>query len=587
MFTVFDALSLLCGLALFLYGMQVMSDGLKKSAGTKLKSFLDKMTSSPVRGFFLGLAVTAVVQSSSATTVMVVGFVNSGTMTLAQSVGVIIGANVGATVTYWLTALSSLGEGAEISSAVQWLKPGSWVPILAIVGVGILMFIKRGKKRDIAAILIGFAVLMCGMDMMSGAVGGLAENESFAEMMTLFRNPLFGIIAGTLITAVVQSSAASVGILQSLCTTGVITYNLAIPIILGQNIGTCITAILSSIGANKNGKRAALIHLYYNIICSSICLALYCLVTAIVDIPFLDGVISAWGVAAVHTAFKIVQIGLGALIAKPLVKLATLSVPDKDKGTTENVNLLDERLFNTPTLAVQRATDVTVDMAKTAYSAMTKAMSVFNSYDMKLADEVRDLEERADIYEDNLGTYLVKLSSCSVDEADHRQITKLLHIIGDLERISDHSVNIVESAEEMREKKITFSGDANREMTVIQAAVAEILNMAIRSFTENNVQLAGQVEPLEEVVDELRDRIKLNHVLRLQKSECTIEHGFVLSDMLTNYERVADHCSNIAGCVIEISEFSSLNMHEYLDSVKRGGDHFKERFEEYRKKYSL
>lgn len=587
MFTVFDALSLLCGLALFLYGMQVMSDGLKKSAGTKLKSFLDKMTSSPVRGFFLGLAVTAVVQSSSATTVMVVGFVNSGTMTLAQSVGVIIGANVGATVTYWLTALSSLGEGAEISSAVQWLKPGSWVPILAIVGVGILMFIKRGKKRDIAAILIGFAVLMCGMDMMSGAVGGLAENESFAEMMTLFRNPLFGILAGTLITAVVQSSAASVGILQSLCTTGVITYNLAIPIILGQNIGTCITAILSSIGANKNGKRAALIHLYYNIICSSICLALYCLVTAIVDIPFLDGVISAWGVAAVHTAFKIVQIGLGALIAKPLVKLATLSVPDKDKGTTENVNLLDERLFNTPTLAVQRATDVTVDMAKTAYSAMTKAMSVFNSYDMKLADEVRDLEERADIYEDNLGTYLVKLSSCSVDEADHRQITKLLHIIGDLERISDHSVNIVESAEEMREKKITFSGDANREMTVIQAAVAEILNMAIRSFTENNVQLAGQVEPLEEVVDELRDRIKLNHVLRLQKSECTIEHGFVLSDMLTNYERVADHCSNIAGCVIEISEFSSLNMHEYLDSVKRGGDHFKERFEEYRKKYSL
>lgn len=587
MFTVFDALSLLCGLALFLYGMQVMSDGLKKSAGTKLKSFLDKMTSSPVRGFFLGLAVTAVVQSSSATTVMVVGFVNSGTMTLAQSVGVIIGANVGATVTYWLTALSSLGEGAEISSAVQWLKPGSWVPILAIVGVGILMFIKRGKKRDIAAILIGFAVLMCGMDMMSGAVGGLAGNESFAEMMTLFRNPLFGILAGTLITAVVQSSAASVGILQSLCTTGVITYNLAIPIILGQNIGTCITAILSSIGANKNGKRAALIHLYYNIICSSICLALYCLVTAIVDIPFLDGVISAWGVAAVHTAFKIVQIGLGALIAKPLVKLATLSVPDKDKGTTENVNLLDERLFNTPTLAVQRATDVTVDMAKTAYSAMTKAMSVFNSYDMKLADEVRDLEERADIYEDNLGTYLVKLSSCSVDEADHRQITKLLHIIGDLERISDHSVNIVESAEEMREKKITFSGDANREMTVIQAAVAEILNMAIRSFTENNVQLAGQVEPLEEVVDELRDRIKLNHVLRLQKSECTIEHGFVLSDMLTNYERVADHCSNIAGCVIEISEFSSLNMHEYLDSVKRGGDHFKERFEEYRKKYSL
>lgn len=587
MFTVFDALSLLCGLALFLYGMQVMSDGLKKSAGTKLKSFLDKMTSSPVRGFFLGLAVTAVVQSSSATTVMVVGFVNSGTMTLAQSVGVIIGANVGATVTYWLTALSSLGEGAEISSAVQWLKPGSWVPILAIVGVGILMFIKRGKKRDIAAILIGFAVLMCGMDMMSGAVGGLAENESFAEMMTLFRNPLFGILAGTLITAVVQSSAASVGILQSLCTTGIITYNLAVPIILGQNIGTCITAILSSIGANKNGKRAALIHLYYNIICSSICLALYCLATAIVDIPFLDGVISAWGVAAVHTAFKIVQIGLGALIAKPLVKLATLSVPDKDKGTTENVNLLDERLFNTPTLAVQRATDVTVDMAKTAYSAMTKAMSVFNSYDMKLADEVRDLEERADIYEDNLGTYLVKLSSCSVDEADHRQITKLLHIIGDLERISDHSVNIVESAEEMREKKITFSGDANREMTVIQAAVAEILNMAIRSFTENNVQLAGQVEPLEEVVDELRDRIKLNHVLRLQKSECTIEHGFVLSDMLTNYERVADHCSNIAGCVIEISEFSSLNMHEYLDSVKRGGDHFKERFEEYRKKYSL
>lgn len=584
--TVFDALQVVCGLALFLYGMSVMSDGLKKSAGSRLKTILGRMTSNPIKGFLLGVGVTAVVQSSSATTVMIVGFVNSGTMTLAQSVGVIMGANVGAAVTYWLTALSSLGGGiGNLSSAVEWLKPSSWMPILAIVGAGIRMFSKRGKSRDFASILLGFSVLMVGMDLMSGGAGVLQNDAGFRELLVLFENPLFGLFAGTLITAAVQSSAASVGILQSLAITGAISWGAAFPIILGQNIGTCITAMLSSIGAGKNAKRSAWIHLYFNLIGGAVFLALFWGVSALWNPPFLSGTIDAFGIAATHTVLKLLYVLMLAPFSRLLVRLSAWTVRDKE-GSAEKANLLDERLMNTPAIAVNRATEVTCTMADVAVSALQKSMTLLELYDPRIAEEVREEENRVDIYEDAIGTYLVKLSGLNVDLADSRQITKLLHMIGDFERISDHAVNLVESAEEMAEKKIDFSAEAKRELSILRAAVAEILELAHHAFVYNDLRLAVEVEPLEQVVDELREQIKRNHIHRLQKSECTIEHGFILSDILTNCERVSDHCSNIAGCVLEIRH-DELDMHRYLDSVKEGSPEFEKMYKEYAAKYSL
>ena len=584
--TIFDVLQVVCGLALFLYGMSVMSDGLKKSAGSRLKSILGRMTSNPVKGFLLGVGITAVVQSSSATTVMIVGFVNSGTMTLAQSVSVIMGANVGAAATYWLTALSALGGGlGSLSTAVEWLKPSSWMPILAIVGAGIRMFSKRGKSRDIATILLGFSVLMVGMDLMSSGAGVLEENEGFREAMVLFENPLFGMLAGIVITAAVQSSAASVGILQSLAMTGAISVGAAIPIILGQNIGTCITAMLSSIGAGKDAKRSAFIHLYFNVIGGIFYLALYWILSSLIEIPFLSGAIDAFGIAGVHTVFKFLYVALLAPFSQLLVRLAEATVRDKgsDKAT---VNLLDERLMNTPAVAVNRATEVTGNMAQLAVEGLQKSMALIDAYDAKTAAEVREMEEKVDLYEDGIGTYLVKLSSFNTGVSDSHQITKLLHLIGDFERISDHSVNIVESAEEMAEKKIVFSAEANRELSVLRAAVSEILDLAYRSFLYNDLRTALEVEPLEQVVDDLREQIKRNHILRLQKSECTMEHGFVLSDLLTNFERVSDHCSNIAGCVLEI-QHDELDMHRYLEQMKEGSPEFDRMYKEFSEKYAL
>jgi len=579
-------LPLLCGLALFLYGMDLMGESLKKSAGTSLKTTLGKMTSSPVRGFLLGLIVTAVIQSSSATTVMVVGFVNSGTMTLLQAVGVIMGANVGTAVTAWITGLSGIGD------ALALLKPDTWVPIIAIVAVCLTMFVKRGKKRDLGFILIGFAILMVGMDMMSGAVSGLRDNDGFKSILTMFENPLLGVLAGLVLTAIVQSSSASVGILQALTATGGITYGAAIPIIMGQNIGTCVTALISSIGANKNGKRAALIHLYFNIIGVAVLLSLFYLVNWIFTIPGFDGntlvgsTIDMWGVAAVHTIFKILSVLLIAPFYRQLEKLARISIKD-DKNTAETANLLDERLFETPAIAVARANEVTVAMADISCKALNASLTLFDRFDPKLSEEIRALEDKADVYEDALGSYLVKLSSRDMDELSSRQITKLLHIIGDFERISDHAVNILESAEEMQDKKLTFSSEATREMSVLRGAVGEILGVTERAFKENDILLATHVEPLEQVVDDIRDKIKLSHILRLQKSECTIEHGFILADLLNNFERVSDHCSNIAGCVIELSRHDSLDVHKYLADVKHGSEEFEEKYKEYKRQYSI
>ena len=578
-------LPLICGLALFLYGMDLMGDSLKKSAGSKLKEILGKMTSSPVRGFLFGLIVTAIIQSSSATTVMVVGFVNSGTMTLLQSVGVIMGANVGTAVTAWLTGLSGIGD------ALSLLKPDTWIPLVAIAAVCMLMFVKRGRKRDVAFILMGFAILMVGMDMMSGAVSGLRDNETFTSILTMFTNPLLGILAGLVLTAIVQSSSASVGILQALTVTGAISFGSAIPIIMGQNIGTCVTAMISSINANKNGKRAALIHLYFNIIGVVVVLSLFYILNAIFpfkmgDTLFVDATIDMWGVALVHTIFKIISVILIAPFYRQLEKLACLTIRDKE-NENESVNLLDERLIETPAFAVERATEVTYTMASLATEALKKSLSLFDSFDAKLAEEIRTLEDKGDIYEDALGSYLVKISNADVSTTESSQITKLLHIIGDFERISDHAVNIVESAEEIKEKGLTFSAEATRELTVMRGAIADILSMAEQAFLKNDLKIAADIEPLEQVVDDLRDTIKHNHILRLQKSECTIEHGFVLADILNNLERVADHCSNIASCVIEISNYDALDMHKYLSELRAGNENYDEKYSEYSKKYAI
>jgi len=585
---IFEILSLICGLALFLYGMELMGDALKKSAGNNLKSILGKMTANPVKGFLLGLVVTAIIQSSSATTVMVVGFVNSGTMTLLQSVGVIMGANVGTAVTSWLTALSGIDGGGEAQTAleiIQWLKPDAWMPILALIGICLVMFSKRGKKKDVGVILLGFSILMVGMSMMSDSVGGLKNDPGFRSILTMFENPILGVLAGVLLTAVVQSSSASVGILQSLTATGAITYGAAIPIIMGQNIGTCVTAMISSIGANKNGKRAALIHLYFNIIGVVLMLGIFYLIDAFVKFAFVSQYIDMWGVALVHTVFKIICVAIIGPFYRLLEKLAVITI--KDGKDAETDNLLDVRLLETPAFAVARAAEVTATMAEIATAALRDSLTLFDNYDVKLAESVRDKETKVDVLEDALGSYLVKISSCDMDERDSRQITKLLHIIGDYERISDHAVNIVESAEEMRDKKIEFSSQAQRELSVLRGAVGEILSIANEAFVSDNLQKASDVEPLEQVIDELRDKIKLNHILRLQKSECTIEHGFVLSDLLTNFERVSDHCSNIAGCVIEISAYDALDMHKYLSDIRAGSEGFDKKFKEYKYRYSI
>lgn len=588
-FGLVEILSLFCGLALFLYGMDVMGDSLKKSAGNSLKTILGKMTSNPIKGFLLGLAVTLVIQSSSATTVMVVGFVNSGTMTLLQSVGVIIGANVGTAITAWLTALNSLGgeSGESLVGILSWLKPDSWVPIVAVIGICLIMFTKRGRKKDLGAILLGFAVLMVGMSMMSEAVAPLKYNETFTNILTMFKNPILGILAGVVLTVIIQSSSASVGILQALTATGAIPFGAAIPIVMGQNIGTCVTAMISSLGANKNGKRAAVIHLSFNVIGVVAVSAIFYLLNWIIGFDgFLGRIANAWDVAIIHTAFKIICVALIGPFYKQLEKLSKLIIRDK-KDDQETNSLLDDRLLGTPAIAVERATQVARNMATLSSKAIIDAISLFDNFDARVADSVRDIEGKVDVLEDTIGSYLVKLSACELNDADSEQVTKLLHIIGDYERISDHAVNIVESAEEMKDKKLSFSAEAKHELATLMAAVTEILTIAEEAFANNDVKKASDVEPLEQVVDELRDKIRLNHIMRLQKSECTIEHGFVLSDLLTNLERVADHCSNIGGCVIEISAYDALDMHRYLADVRDGDGDYEEKCNLYREKYAL
>lgn len=577
----FDVLTLLGGLSLFLFGTNLMGASLEKRAGSSLKILLGKLTSRKILGFLTGMGVTAVIQSSSATTVMVVGFVNSGLLTLRQAISVIMGANVGTTVTAWILSLTGL-DGDNFF--VMLLKPTSFTPILALIGVVLTMMAKSDKKKDVGMILLGFAVLMFGMDTMSGAVAGLEEVPEFRNILLMFSNPVLGVLAGAGLTAIIQSSSASVGILQALSATGQVTYGAAIPIIMGQNIGTCVTAMISSVGANKNAKRAAVVHLLFNIVGTAVWLAVFYGINAVVQFSFVSHSIDQLGIAVVHTAFNILCTALLFPFSGLLEKMACRLVPDTK--APEKIQILDERFLATPSVAIDRCQEVAETMARISMDALKTSCQLIEHYDPKSAQAVRETEQEADQYEDMLGTYLVKLGRADLNAADSRETAKLLHIIGDFERISDHAVNLVESAEEIRNKGLSFSVHAKQELAVLTAAVGEVMDLALDAFLQNDPALAAKVEPLEQVVDTLKEQLRNRHILRLQKGECTIELGFVWSDLLTSLERVADHCSNIAGCVIEMSH-DSLDVHEYLDNVKAGGPGFLRAYEAYAQKYAL
>jgi len=581
--TIFNVFSLLGGLALFLFGMDIMGKALEKQAGGQLQKILSKLTDNPLKGFFLGLGVTAVIQSSSATTVMVVGFVNSGIMELHQAIGIIMGSNVGTTVTSWILSLSGL-QGD--SFFIQLLKPTSFSPLLAFIGI-LLYMGKSEKRKGIGTILIGFAVLMTGMTAMSNAVTPLQDEVWFTNLFIRFSNPLLGVLVGALVTGIIQSSSASVGILQALSSTGVITYGSAIPIIMGQNIGTCVTALISSVGANKNARRAAMVHLYFNIIGVTLFLAMYYGLNLVLHFTFVNDTVTAWGIAVIHSVFNIAATAVLLPFANVLEKLAILTIPDD--AEKESFALLDERLLKTPAVAVERARAATADMAELARVGVVQAMSLTHQWDDTLAQKVRDEEAKVDQYEDALGTYLVKLSSRELSHADSQSVNTLLHTISDFERISDHSVNLLSSAEKIHAKNIAFSQDAHEELQVLEGAVQDVLSRTTDAFRKADLHLASKVEPMETVVDELVRAIKARHVARLQAGSCSIEYGFVLEDLLTNYERVCDHCSNVAVAQIEVAQ-DSFDTHAYLNDLRYGNDtkeseQFRRRLDRYRERY--
>ncbi len=560
-----------------------MGQGLEKKAGGKLKTMLAAATSTKFKGFLLGVMVTAVIQSSATTTVMVVGVVNSGILTLGQAIGIIMGANLGTSVTSWIMSLI----GVESDSIwVQFLKPQSFTPLIALLAIVLLLVFKKdSKKADTASILFGLAFLMYGMQFITTAVSGLSEVQWFTDLMGMFSNPILGVLAGAVITAVIQSSAASVGILQALSLNGTLHYSSAIPIIMGQNIGTCVTAMLSSLGANKNAKRAAFIHLSFNTIGTIVWLTIYSVLNAIIHPEISDATVTPLGIAICHSAFNILTILSLAPFNKLLEKLACIVIRDgTDKG---EFALLDDRLISTPSIAIERSRTVTVSMAHEALRSLELSFDILFNYNEKQAQKVREIEEDVDTYEDSLGTYLVKISNQNTTESDSHEVSKLLHMLNDFERLSDHAVNIVETAEEINDKELKFSDDAVREIKIMIAAVREVLDMSISAFEENDLHKAVGVEPLEQVVDWLKAQIKSAHIERLRKQECTIEMGFVLSDLLTDLERISDHCSNIAVCMIEIAH-DSFDMHEYINHLKsEKTNEYKKDYEFYKKKYSI
>ena len=578
----FDILTMVGGLSLFLFGMNIMGESLERAAGNSLRSLLGKLTTSRMLGFLTGLAVTAMIQSSSATTVMVVGFVNSGLLNLGQAINVIMGANVGTTVTAWILSLSGI-EGDNL--IVQLLKPTSFTPVLALIGVVYYMFIKDDKKKDIGLILLGFATLMFGMDTMSDAVSGLKHVPEFQQLFLLFTNPILGVVAGALLTAVIQSSSASVGILQALSSTGSVTYAAAIPIIMGQNIGTCVTAMLSSVGATKNAKRAANVHLLFNILGTVIGLVLFLLVSWLFSPAILEDGATRLGISVCHTVFNILCTAILLPSGSLLEKIVCRIVPDDPKAQEANAEL-DERLLTTPSIALQRCQALTAEMAGVATDTFRSSVSSLTSFSPELADTIRELEEKTDHYEDILGSYLVKLSSHKISGEDNAEATMLLKAISDFERIGDHAKNIMESAAELNEKGLQFSDAAKAELKTIISAVEEILVLSTDAFIHHDLEKAYHVEPLEEVIDDLKEKMRTHHILRLQQGLCSIETGFIWSDLLNALERTSDHCSNIAGCIIDLHNHN-MNTHEAIRSAKIDYSAFGQLYTAYAEKYRL
>ena len=586
--SIFNAIALIGGLALFLYGMNLLGEGLSKTSGGKLESILEKLTSNPIKGVLLGAGVTAVIQSSSATTVMVVGFVNSGIMKLHQAVGIIMGANIGTTATSWLLSLTGI-QGD--SFFIKMLKPMSFSPILAIIGVIMIMFCKKEKKHDIGKILVGFAILMYGMEAMSSAVKPLADVPEFTNILMIFTNPILGMLAGLVLTAVIQSSSASVGILQALCATGSMSFGIALPIIMGQNIGTCVTAMISSIGAKKNAKRAALIHLYFNIIGTVLFMIVFYAINSFVHFEFLNDAANPMGIAVIHSTFNIAATLVLLPFGKVLVKLATLTIPETEDEKVEEIpdatKLLDTRFLEKPAFAVAQCKNVGIEMAKLAQRSLEYAIDSITDYDQKKVKDVFRLEDMIDHYEDELGTYLMKLSGKPLSDEDNHTVSNLFHCMGDFERISDHALNLAETAMEMQAKEETFSEKAKGELVTYGEAVKEIMDLSVEAYKSGSMALAERVEPLEEVIDDLNVKIKNHHVKRLRKGKCTIELGLSLSDILTNYERVADHCSNIAVCLIQVEE-DGFETHEYLNEVKqKDNKDFQNLYQMYYNKYQI
>ncbi len=578
---IFDALTLAGGLSLFLFGMSLMGQALERRAGGQLRSLLERLTAGKLTGLLTGLGVTAVIQSSSATTVMVVGFVNSGLMTLKQAINIIMGANIGTTVTAWVLSLAGIDSGNVF---VQLLKPSSFTPVLAVIGIVFYMFCKSAKKKDTGMILLGFATLMFGMETMSGAVSSLRDVPAFRQMFVLFTNPVLGVLAGAVLTAVIQSSSASVGILQALAATGQVSYGAAVPIIMGQNIGTCVTAMLSSVGANKNARRAALVHLSFNVIGTAVWLTVFCLLRSLLHPALLDEPASLPGIAVSHSLFNLLCTLLMLPLSGFLERLVTALVPDARQP--EVFEVLDERLFATPSIALERCHAVAASMAETAAASLKESLASLRDGSPDLAASIRDKEDRTDHYEDILGTYLVTLSTRQIGEADSREAAKLLKLISDFERIADHAVNILESAEELREKEIRFTDAALGELATISRAVSDILDLSLSAFLQNDLSAAAKVEPLEQVIDQLKEQLRTRHILRMQKGNCTIDAGFTWLDLLTNLERTADHCSNIAGCLIDAAH-DTMNLHQSLREVRSGSEAFQERYLEYLRRYAL
>ena len=577
---IFNVLTMIGGLCLFLFGTNLMGQALERRAGGKLRSLLDKMTGSVFAGFLTGLGITAIIQSSSATTVMVVGFVNSGLMTLRQAINVIMGANVGTTVTAWLLSLGGIDSG---NFWIKLLKPSSFTPVLALIGIIYYMFCKDNKKKDTGMILLGFATLMFGMDTMSGAVSGLRDVPAFREMFVAFTNPLLGVLAGAALTAIIQSSSASVGILQALALSGQVSYGAAIPIIMGQNIGTCVTALISSVGTSRNAKRAAVVHLSFNVIGTIVWLTAFSIVRTVAAPAILNESATMYGIAIAHSVFNIACTAILLPASGLLEKLAIRLVPDGRKKESEVT--LDERLLATPPLALEQCSVVTEDMAYYAVGAMKKAIECVSDFDPAAAQEVRESEDKTDKYEDMLGTYLLKLGAEPLSDENSEEVTELLKLIGDFERIGDHAVNVIESAEELHEKQLEFSRSAKYELSVMSSAVCEVLDLAVKAFADNDAQAAKAVEPLEQVVDDLKNELRTRHILRMKKGECSIEAGFVWSDLLTDLERASDHCSNIALCVLDMKKHT-LSAHE-TQHEREDVPEFSDQYRRYSEKYAL